>query len=168
MPKLSLSRRHRRRSNLALLSVQTEESTLSKTTPRKVSEEDISFSSDHEESKLKRPASNYCLVGMLPATPSYREQTDDNGPSASPCSPWGHFVDLLTPSSDSEEEDKKARYQPLLPSTTSLRDQNEPYPLKRRRLYHAVKSDLKGFLLSSPEIELDEARGRLVTLSMQD
>jgi hypothetical protein len=137
MPKVSQSRRHTyRKHNEQSPSVIPECSAqsiaLNRTTPRKVSEEDIiscssenSISSNNEtfhirpKGQLKRPMPSVCLVDLasttasisrgdsnfescLSPTTTHPEDSDVSHGDAYPSSPWGHFVDLLITSSSCE------------------------------------------------------------------
>jgi hypothetical protein len=140
MPKVSQSRRHTtyRKHNEQSSSVIPEcaahSFALNRTTPRKVSEEDIiscssenSISSDERfisrpKGQLKRPMPSVCLVDLASAnasisrgdsnaescispTSSFPEDSDMSQGDAYPSSPWGHFVDLLITSSSCEGMD---------------------------------------------------------------
>lgn len=186
MPKLSLSRRHRRQTNLAQLNQDYGEcSTLHRAAPRKVSEDEICQSTgentcstssssseliapaqvqDQDRPMLKRPAPSLCLVDLL--TPRPEEEISDEHQdfqAVSPCSPWGHFVDILI-----TQDDQKPHSRCFLPSCpTPSRD--DPYPLKQRRNRKTKSASLDGFFLSAPSETdqlLDAASAKLNRLTV--
>jgi hypothetical protein len=113
MPKHSLSRRHRRQSNLAQL-VSLTDPHFSRATPRMVSEEDVRLEvlssqstssstlslllspvmpSSEKPMYLKRFSPSQSLNTLVPfGALAELNVSDSNG---EPSSPWGHFVDLL-------------------------------------------------------------------------
>jgi hypothetical protein len=140
MPKVSQSRRHTYRNHneqspSVIPECAAHSIALNRTTPRKVSEEDIiSCSSENSTSSderfltrptghLKRRMPSVCLVDLASAnasisrgdsnaesclshTTSYvPEDSDMSQGDAYPSSPWGHFVDLLVTSSSYEGMD---------------------------------------------------------------
>jgi hypothetical protein len=138
MPKVSQSRRHTYRKHheqspaTLIPEFSADSITLNRTTPRKVSEEDInSCTSDNNISsdkslrpirpkgQLKRPIPSVCLSDLastnasisrrdsttescLSRTSSFPEESDMTRGDAYYSSPWGHFVDLLVSSSSDE------------------------------------------------------------------
>jgi hypothetical protein len=118
MPKLSLSRRHRRQSNLALLSNECDpevNTLMSATAPRKVSDDDILrsgtattkqdgsniFSSAPARSSLKRPQQSVCLVALAGpqtvVTPSVPQTPRTSNVTMAEFD--GSSADVLSPSS---------------------------------------------------------------------
>lgn len=206
MPKLTRSRRRRRdlfATTVELASASLGAATLCslahRTTPRKVSEDDIQSSSHESNSsseqeehvslrvdetgqrkRLKRPTPSACLVELskgvgachdrlVLSTPisqrschnlhslshsvSVSSEEDTEVCSSGSSSPWGHFVDLLQPSSSASDcDEERPNCQSFLPFVQSA---DPPYPLKRAR--HRITSPSKnvpsltdGFVLTLP------------------
>lgn len=161
MPKVSQRRRHTHgkyieQSPAVIPEFLANSIAMNRTTPRKVSEEDInscssenSISSDKRyplrpHGQLKRPMPSVCLVDLesanasistgdyaqscLPPTSSFPEDSDMSQGDAYPLSAWGHFVDLLNTSISHEGLDSSHPCSPrsFLPSHFCL---NAPYTL---------------------------------------
>lgn len=208
MPKVTVSRRRARslqnqspassQQDQCLL-LETSHMSLNRTSPRKVSEEDINsctvqntYSSDEEPPQLrrmpqlKRPLQSVCLVDLLGTrdesnaplctSPGSSFDGSEDPCLVSPSSPWGHFVDLLVPSTVEEQEEAARAVSPrsFLPSACAT---VQPYTkAKRRRIYSPSRpttlqgsgqesSEFEGFLLASPNSMLDAAQTALESFS---
>lgn len=177
MPKLSYARRHRKAVlNLVELAAETGAphfeahgaSISFRTAPRKVSEEEIHFSTSGDETSslgeqsptpvskpvctLKRPLPSLSLMDLASSmSPNIIAQSpvgQEDLPPTPSSSPWGHFIDY----------------------DNSFDDLTHPPTVKRRRIKSPKPSALEGFILFSPSTcikSLDEATAQLNALQMR-
>ncbi|GKY97821.1 hypothetical protein MPSEU_000740200 [Mayamaea pseudoterrestris] len=161
MPKNSLVRRQRRQSNLMLLSKPGEAmESISRATPRQVSDEDmqtnnvtassssssscLDTSSMQSKALLKRASPTPCLADLevSPAPRVRLDSLDNCCESLASTSPWGHFVDILMQDETSScntsvtNGGTQSRHTKSLPHQTRVVT-GDPYPvpqIKRQRL----------------------------------